>query len=724
MVFVNFENDKNLPLNELHLDVNEDGIKRKIPALHQRWSEARCFTKYASFPMKGGLVEEGATLDQWISETEWFVKDIEWLLGLEHFRFWSTVVHNKGAVESVVSFSQAAIPYYLAGVIRSHGQVFPLYSAAHRAVLQVICRLITPMESESCWLSKEHLGDLLYKHYLLSVPLIFELLPVYGRDNGKVLKQMVQTVFKLQPKYLQDLRVGLQFLQSTFKTIQKQLETDRLDGGQSSSSVINDLAVYTLDCCTTLAMLVEFYPECRSLCSELAMEQAVSNFYDNTLVLLYKNVHAMDNESPYLVYLNAARIELLAAFRELVSLQLEQVLEHPGDGGLFPADKYLCVLTECLSDPVFVKDYQRHYPVERDLDILRQGCPGVDTFKLDFVQNAYCFGGGEENGSITNGHYNDEDDNDSFGEAAGGEFTQETVAESNLQEPLTDEQQIEINVRKVLDVLPHLGDGFVRKLLGRYDDVEQAMAAVLEGNLPPDLAEADPTEPYIPPEKTDKFFIETGIERLNIYDGDELDILVHDNIKGIMKKGKGMPGQPKNLKEMLDDKSHVQQLKNRYQEYSNICDEYDDEYDDSFDAMADSESKKIRLNKEMQSALVDELDDDDEDESEPEEVAAAPTRKPMDFCENPEVVRQRYEQSRRSKFQARHGGGGPPPSAQAASSSSGGKERDVVGKAKGQGQDKEVLINRKHKNENKSSRANHNRKQGATFKRNKGMIPS
>lgn len=49
---------------------------------------------------------------------------------------------------------------------------------------------------------------------------------------------------------------------------------------------------------------------------------------------------------------------------------------------------------------------------------------------------------------------------------------------------------------------------------------------------------------------------------------------------------------------------------------------------------------------------------------------------------------------------------------------------DLVGKPKGQGQDNNTQINRHKKDVNKSSRANHNRRQGATFKRNRGMIPS
>ncbi|XP_058445468.1 activating signal cointegrator 1 complex subunit 2 [Malaya genurostris] len=718
MVFAACENDKNLPLNELMILLDEDGVKRSIPALNEQWKDSRIFTRYSSFPIRSidGLVDECASLDQWISEIGWFIKDMEGLLGLEHFRFWSTLVYNRGAIESVISFTQAAVPYYLAGVIRSSPSVFPLYSAAHRATLQVICRMITQKESDRCWISREFMGDLLYKHYLISIPLLFDLLSVYGRDNKQVLTLMFQTIFKLQPKYGQDLKVGLKFLQTTFKTIQQQIETDRIEGNVVSSARLNDLAIYAMDCCTILALLMECHPECRWICSELELEQSITSFYDNTIVLLYKNIHAMDNESPYLTYLNSARMELLSAFRGIVNFQLETILDKP-ERSLVPADKSLCILTECLSDPVFVKDYQRHYPVERDLDVIKQACRNVDTFKLDFVQQAYC-GEDEENGFL-NGHKEAAipEDDDSFGEACGGVLEEEVVEEAGptaaVEETLSSDQLIERNVQKVLDVLPHLGDGYVRKIICRYENVEQAIAAVLEGNLPPDLIEADPTEPYIPPDKLDTNYLETGIDRLNIYDGDEFDVMVHDEIKGVMKKGKGMPGQPKNLKEMLDDKSHVQEMKSRYQDYTNVCDEYDDEYDDSFDAMAESESKSVRLTAAMRNALVDELDDD-EDDDEPEDDSGQPVgKKPLDFCENPELVRQRYEEKRRSKFQAKHGGGVAT-----------GPDKDVVGKAKGQGQDKSVLLNRKHKAENKSSRANHNRKQGATFKRNKGMIPS
>lgn len=49
---------------------------------------------------------------------------------------------------------------------------------------------------------------------------------------------------------------------------------------------------------------------------------------------------------------------------------------------------------------------------------------------------------------------------------------------------------------------------------------------------------------------------------------------------------------------------------------------------------------------------------------------------------------------------------------------------NVVGNPKGEGQEKGTTNARKSKNTNKSSRANHNRRDGAAFKRNRGMIPS
>lgn len=52
---------------------------------------------------------------------------------------------------------------------------------------------------------------------------------------------------------------------------------------------------------------------------------------------------------------------------------------------LGPGDNFLTVLTESLSDRTFIQDYQKFYPIENDLEILRQACPELDDFKMNFV---------------------------------------------------------------------------------------------------------------------------------------------------------------------------------------------------------------------------------------------------------------------------------------------------------------------------------------------------
>lgn len=295
-------------------------------------------------------------------------------------------------------------------------------------------------------------------------------------------------------------------------------------------------------------------------------------------------------------------------------------------------------------------------------------------------------------------------------------------------------RDITSEISHVLDVLPYLGDGFVRKLLSRYDNSEQAISAVLENNLPPDLLNANQNEIYIPPDPQDTFRSQTGIERYNVFDGDEYDILTHDNPNCIIKKKKGFPGQPKNVNQLLDDKSHIKEMKERYQQYSLIeyndddNNEYEDEYDDSYDALAESESKTAKSKAINKDIIVDEIEDTESEEDDDnnyddnqygnnnnnenrnQREGNNDRDNSKDFCENPEIIRARYEASRNAKFANRKGFQQ--------------KKTDVVGKSKGQGQDNDVLFNRHKKEVHKSSRSNHNRKSGATWKRSRGMIPS
>ena len=81
--------------------------------------------------------------------------------------------------------------------------------------------------------------------------------------------------------------------------------------------------------------------------------------------------------------------------------------------------------------------------------------------------------------------------------------------------------------------------------------------------------------------------------------------------------------------------------------------------------------------------------------------------------ENPEVVRERMAQQR-AAWQQRHR-----PQAEQQQQQ---QPRNVVGNTRGRGQAADVVHNRRWKDEHKSSQGNHNRRNRAAQKANRGLL--
>lgn len=224
-----------------------------------------------------------------------------------------------------------------------------------------------------------------------------------------------------------------------------------------------------------------------------------------------------------------------------------------------------------------------------------------------------------------------------------------SVSAANSSKPL---DPIEKEVQNVLDVLPHLDATFVRKLLTRYENTESAIAAVLEGNLPPDL-ENNTEDEAIPANPIAEEDLAQLVDRVALYDAG-------DATRVITKQSRTQNVRPRVEKRILDDKRHVRELQNRYTEYGYITDDdYNDEYDDSYDALAESETKsvqKILRNTGALNNVMDNLDDSDDDEDTDAEegtndqMSGAGRNSSKDFCENPELIRERWARNRQAKF--------------------------------------------------------------------------
>lgn len=53
------------------------------PNQSARWIEKRCFAKYVPLKLKNGkLIENTDVENEWITQVQFFNKDLEWMLGL------------------------------------------------------------------------------------------------------------------------------------------------------------------------------------------------------------------------------------------------------------------------------------------------------------------------------------------------------------------------------------------------------------------------------------------------------------------------------------------------------------------------------------------------------------------------------------------------------------------------------------------------------------------
>lgn len=284
---------------------------------------------------------------------------------------------------------------------------------------------------------------------------------------------------------------------------------------------------------------------------------------------------------------------------------------------------------KCSATKCFSFFFLQHFPLTKTYF--------RDQFKIDYIIEAY-----------TSESMSDFKANTNVAETNNIENVASNFVEPEPVEPSTSAGGNDRRIQSVLDVLPDLKANFVQQLLTRYDTPEQAIAAVLEGNLPPDLEEMQNMHLLYEDE-----------------DGDESDprnILNEYKRNGqpavIVKRGKGLPNEPNNGNDLLDDKTHINEMRKKYEALGFVSeDEYDDEYDDSYEAMAESESKaRSALKKTGANNYVadEESDEDESDEADNNNEGEPSNRdRSKDFCEDPEVVRARLAHNRALKYGTR-----------------------------------------------------------------------
>lgn len=258
-------------------------------------------------------------------------------------------------------------------IVDDNEAIVELYEKVSRNALIIVCRLITNRESDTEFMTKEKQAEIIYSNFIISVPMIFDMLTLYGYSNKNLMQKIIDTLLKIEPKYSNDFKMGIKFIQSTFDAMKTQLETIETDNFELFAKY-EDLSLYLLNVATTLNLIIDLVPnDIKAYCSrELHLEQAIASFYDGFIPQLYQSSFYADSSAWFLNFINYARVELINCFRSLLSRGISSILNAGEKNRQKFADGVLSTLTECAGYKTFIVDYVRPYPIEMDLDIISQ----------------------------------------------------------------------------------------------------------------------------------------------------------------------------------------------------------------------------------------------------------------------------------------------------------------------------------------------------------------
>ncbi|XP_030671936.1 activating signal cointegrator 1 complex subunit 2 isoform X8 [Nomascus leucogenys] len=627
--------------------------------------------------------------------------------------------------------------------VASAPEVVDMQKRLHRSVFLTFLRMSTHKESKDHFISPSAFGEILYNNFLFDIPKILDLCVLFGKGNSPLLQKMIGNIFTQQPSYYSDLDETLPTILQVFSNIlqhcglqgdgasttpQKLEEKGRLTPSDMPLLELKDIVLYLCDTCTTLWAFLDIFPlACQTFQKHDFCYRLLGDLWQR---------------------LSHSRKKLMEIFHIILNqICLLPILESSCDNIQGFIEEFLQIFSSLLQEKRFLQDYDALFPVAEDISLLQQA-----SSVLDETRTAYILQAVESAWEGVDRRKAADAKDPTVTEEPNGEPNRVVVtAEAGSQasshpENLEEEEcmgaaaavgpavcgvELDSLISQVKDLLPDLGEGFILACLEYYHyDPEQVINNILEERLAPTLSQLDrDLDREMKPDPTPLL-----TSRHNVFQNDEFDVFSRDSVDlSRVHKGKSTRKE-ENTRSLLNDKRAVAAQRQRYEQYSVVVEEvplqpgeslpyhsgyYEDEYDDTYDGNqvgandADSDDELISrrpftipqvLRTKVPREGQEEDDDDEEDEADEE----AP--KPDHFVQDPAVLREKAE-ARRMAFLAKKGYRHDSSTA-------------VAGSPRGHGQSRETTQERRKKEANKATRANHNRRTMADRKRSKGMIPS
>ncbi|KAM6298139.1 activating signal cointegrator 1 complex subunit 2 [Aegotheles albertisi] len=750
-----------LPLDELQLTETDPktGKLRTLPALHPEIKADRSFVLYRPPP----AVRDPALVEEFLERAKFIADDLNWLLALPHDKFWCQVIFDETLQKCLDSYLCYA-PRKFDALLDWHPEVNDMQKCLHRSVFLTFLRMSTHKESKDHFITPSVFGEIIYNNFLFDIPKILDLCVLFGKGNGLLLQKMIENIFTQQPSYFSDLDETLPTVLQVFNNIlhkcglqcegasaepQKLEERVNVTVGNMPLQELKDIVLYLCDTCTTLWAFLDVFPLACQTFQKHEFCYRLASFYELAIPELesaIKKRHYEDNSvfADLWRRISHSRKKMIEAFHILINqVCLQPILESSCENIQPFIEEFLQIFTSVLQERRFLCDYDELFPVEDDVSLLQQASSTLDETRTAYILQAVesAWEGVDRkkaqvvkdpappaapNGSSAIAESAAEDV-----EELGAAYASEDECAGAAAAPVAKVSGVELDslISQVKDLLPDLGEGFILACLEEYSyNTEQVINNILEDKLVPYLDKLDRAmQRQLKPDPTPLV-----TSRYNVFQNDEFDVFSRDSVD-VSRIQKGKRREKDTTRSLLNDKRVVAEQRERYSQYSVVVEEipvqpgdpqlygedYEDEYDDTYDGNqvgandADSDDELISRRPftipQVLRPKGQEEGQEEEEEDEEEEEEAEKERTKDHFVQDPAVLRERAE-ARRLAYLARKG-----------------HKHDssaVVGNVKGHGQNRETVQERRKKEANKSTRANHNRRVMADRKRNKGMIPS
>ncbi|XP_032165183.1 activating signal cointegrator 1 complex subunit 2 isoform X3 [Mustela erminea] len=730
-------------------------------AMHPEQKADRYFVLYKP-PPKDNIP---ALVEEYLERATFVANDLDWLLALPHDKFWCQVIFDETLQKCLDSYLRY-VPRKFDEWVAPAPEVVDMQKRLHRSVFLTFLRMSTHKESKDHFISPSAFGEILYNNFLFDIPKILDLCVLFGKGNSPLLQKMIGNIFTQQPSYYNDLDETMPTILQVFSNIlqhcglqgdgasatpQKLEERGRLTPSDMPLLELKDIVLYLCDTCTTLWAFLDIFPLACQTFQKHDFCYRLASFYEIAIPELESSMKKRRLEDSKLLgdlwqRLSHSRKKLLEIFHILINqICLLPVLESSCDNIQGFIEEFLQIFSSLLQEKRFLRDYDALFPVADDVSLLQQASAVLDetrtAYILQAVEGAW-EGVDRRKATDAKDPPAAEDPNGviALAEPIGGpssrlenseedELSPQCMGAAAALGPPVGGVELDSLISQVKDLLPDLGEGFILACLEHYGyDPEQVINNFLEERLAPALSQLDRSlDRQVKPDPTPLL-----TSRHNVFQNDEFDVFSRDSVD-LSRVHKGRRKE-ENTRSLLNDKRDVVAQRQRYEQYSVVVeevplqpgeglpyrgDDYEDEYDDTYDGNqvgandADSDDELISrrpftIPQVLRTKVPGEGQEEDEEEEEEEAEDEAP--KPDHFVQDPAVLREKAE-ARRMAFLSRKGYRHDSSTA-------------VAGSPRGHGQTRETTQERRKKEANKATRANHNRRTMADRKRSKGMIPS